>query len=117
MLPTSLPTLTPTTGDTFTFQVEIEITSTSLPTASKKSSLKSLIASQLNIAESKIKHFTVTYVEFSSRRRSLFSTTYVWTTTFDVQVALSTTTESTINGYTSFVEKKSVHPILLKMLS
>jgi len=100
--PTRSPTLQPTTTDTISVAVSLAMTATAEPTVEDKKSLKSAIASSLDIDEGYLKGFTIVSEATARRwvRRTLLAS-YTWNVAFTVKSPLS---ETTFDSSTSYSE-------------
>jgi hypothetical protein len=93
-MPTSVPTMFPTSLDTVTIITSFDLTSSAVPTSSDEVSLKSTLANELDVSETSIKDFSLTYTTSRRVRRHLL-TTYTWTAAFEVSVSLASTSSTT----------------------
>ena len=90
--PTAVPTSLPTIVDTVSVFVELTMTASAEPTASDEATMKTTIASEIDVDELNIRNFKITYSEVGSsttrkRQRGRRLTSYTWDVTFDVEVS------------------------------
>ena len=102
-VPTSVPTMPPSSVDTVTVEVAMAVTADAPPTSSDLAALRTLLAQRMGVPEEDIRGLSVTV----ARRRLLAVT---WAVSFTVAASLADVPAVSRAGFSTFVQDTLVAP-------